>query len=323
MQWVAALAEPPRVWGLPEEHAMSTRTHATPARRRIARTRDTLGRAALLTASIALAAGCTDSGAPGPSGTTPEPSGTTTAPTATATTGEPLWVTAYFMVDTRAGLRLAREKQDMLDDSVQTAVEMMIAGPLDTDYTTAWNPQTEVLAVSEEAGLITIDLSQDARTANIGSEGAALMIQQLVYTATEAAGDPTAGVKLLIEGAPAGELWGAVTWDGPIARADPMDVRVLVQIDSPAENQVFTSPTVTISGEAAAFEANVPWTVHDASGAEVASGFTMTSEGQTFAPFSFDVDLPPGEYVVEISEDDPSDGAAGTPMTDTRTFWIH
>src|SRR5659263_656668 len=78
---------------LPEEHAMSTRTHATPARRRIARTRDTLGRAALLTASIALAAGCTDSGAPGPSGTTPEPSGT-------ATTGEPLWVTAYFMVDT-------------------------------------------------------------------------------------------------------------------------------------------------------------------------------------------------------------------------------
>jgi len=190
VQWVAALAEPPRVWGLPEEHAMSTRTHATPARRRIARTRDTLGRAALLTASIALAAGCTDSGAPGPSGTTPEPSGTTTAPTATATTGEPIWVTAYFMVDTRAGLRLAREKQDMLDDSVQTAVEMMIAGPLDTDYTTAWNPQTEVLSVSEEAGLITIDLSQDARTANIGSEGAALMIQQLVYTATEAPATP-------------------------------------------------------------------------------------------------------------------------------------
>ena len=79
---------------------------------------------------------------------------------------------------------------------------------------------------------------------------------------------------------------------------------------------------MTISGDAAAFEANVPWRILDAEGAEVEAGFTMTSEGQTFAPFSFEVELPAGEYVVEISEDDPSDGAAGTPMVDTRSFTV-
>jgi hypothetical protein len=77
-----------------------------------------------------------------------------------------------------------------------------------------------------------------------------------------------------------------------------------------------------VSGEAAAFEANVPWRVLDPAGAEVATGFTTTSEGQVFAPFTFTVDLEPGTYTVEISEDDPSDGAAGTPMTDTRTVTV-
>jgi hypothetical protein len=43
-----------------------------------------------------------------------------------------------------------------------------------------------------------------------------------------------------------------------------------------------------------AFEANVPWRILDAEGAEVEAGFTMTSEGQTFAPFSFEVELPGG-----------------------------
>jgi hypothetical protein len=77
-----------------------------------------------------------------------------------------------------------------------------------------------------------------------------------------------------------------------------------------------------VAGEAAAFEANVPWRVLDASGAEVTSGFATTSEGQVFAPYSFTVDLPPGAYTVEISEDDPSGGAGGTPMSDTRTITV-
>lgn len=287
----------------------------------------TLKVAAVL-AALALTAGCT--------GTTGD--GETTSPTAIPTTSAPPTATgsptppaeaggatAWFVVDTRAGLRLARDDRTGEtggEDGVRAAVESMIAGPADPDYSTSWNPATEVLSVDIADGVITVDLSEDARTANVGSPGAALMIQQLVWTATEGAETPDSAVDLLIEGEPAGELWGAVTWEGPVAREDPMDVRTLVQLERPFEGEVVPAGTVTISGDAAAFEANVPWRILDAEGAEVETGFTMTSEGQTFAPFSFEVELPAGEYVVEISEDDPSDGAAGTPMTDTRSFTV-
>ena len=177
--------------------------------------------------------------------------------------------------------------------------------------------------MTEEEGLVTVDLSEEARTANIGSEGAALMIQQLVWTATEAAGDLTAGVELLIEGEPAGELWGVVTWDGPVARAEAIDVRLLVQIDSPSQNEVFDASPVTVSGEAAVFEATLPWRLFDADGVLIDSGTTMTSAGQEFAPYAFSLDLAPGEYTVEIVEDDPSGGEGGTPMSDTRTFFVN
>jgi hypothetical protein len=54
----------------------------------------------------------------------------------------------------------------------------------------------------------------------------------------------------------------------------------------------------------------------------VASGFTTTAEGQRFAPFAFTVELEPGEYVVRISEDDPSGGEGRPVMTDDRTVTV-
>lgn len=245
----------------------------------------------------------------------PEPS---PSPSETVTTTVAVW----FMVDTRAGLRLARELHDIpAADSVQAAVEQMIAGADDPDYATAWNPATEVLGVTQESGLITVDLSEDARTANIGSEGAALMIQQLVWTASSAVGDPAVPVLLTIEGEPAGELWGVVEWTEPVTRAEAMGVRVLVQIDEPSEGAPATSP-VTVRGEANVFEATLPWAVLDASGTEVQTGFAMTAAGQEFAPYSFTVELEPGTWTIVITEDDPSGGEGGTPMSDSRTVVV-
>lgn len=226
----------------------------------------------------------------------------------------------YFMVDTRTGLRLAREMHDLTGDPATKAVEAMIKGPDDPDYTSPWNTTTRVLGVTHSAGTITVDLSREARAANVGSQGAALMVQQLVYTATEAV-SKRAKVQLLVDGRKPGDLWGAVRWDRPVGREDPLDVRSLVQIDAPREAATSSSP-VTVAGEAAAYEANVPWRILDAQGAVVKSGATLTTEGQTFAPFSFRVVLPPGLYTVEIREDDPSGGAGGPPMTDSRTFAI-
>lgn len=274
---------------------------------------------------LALVSGCT--GEPGD-----EPSGTATSPTVEPTTEpsepsatptpETTTVRVYAMVDTRNGLRLVRENRDVTgDDPLVAAVEQMIAGPDDPDYSNPWNPATTVLGVTQADDVLTVDLSEDARTANIGSEGAALMIQQLVWTVTDAAGTDGAAVLLTIAGEPAGELWGVVTWDAPVTRADPLSVRSLVQIDEPREGAQ-TGTSVTVSGDAAVFEAVLPWSVLDSAGAEVASGTTMTAEGQTFSPFSFTVDLEPGTYTVVITEDDPSDGEGGTPTSDTRTITV-
>ncbi len=277
--------------------------------------------------AVSVLGACTDddpgTGTPSGTATTTASPTPTEEPSPTPTpTASPVDVLVYYLVDTRAGIRLARESHEVTgDDAVRAAVEQMIAGPTDPDYSTAWDPGTEVLGVTRSDGTITVDLSEQARTASIGSEGAATMIQQLVWTATEAAGAEADGVLLTIEGEPAGELWGAVTWTEPVTRVDPLDVRQLVQIAVPAEGATAPSP-VEVSGDAAAFEANVPWRVLDAAGAVVTTGFATTSEGQTFAPFSFTVELPAGTYTIEISEDDPSGGEGGTPMTDTRTVTV-
>lgn len=271
---------------------------------------------------VALLSGCGDD----EDGTAPTPSAVPTSASPSATSETPVETReagVWFQVDTpRLGLRLARELRDLpSDDAVRAGVEAMIAGPDDPDYSSPWNPETEVLATDRDGARITVDLSSEARTANVGSAGAALMIQQLVHTATDAAGAPKAGVELLIEGEPAGELWGAVAWEGPVTRENPDDVRALVQIDNPREGAVVAGP-LTVNGEANVFEATVVWRILTEDGDVVDSSFVMTSEGFTFAPFEFGIVLDPGTYVVEIQEDDPSAGEAGPPITDTRTVTI-
>ena len=278
-------------------------------------------------ALVALAlTGCSEQPAADPTGSVPpvtSPSATETpseSPTATPTPTASGEAAVYYVIDTRTGLRLAPEPHDVSGDAVQAAVERMIAGPDDPDYTSTWNPATEVLGVTM-GDPITVDLSEDARTASVGSPGAAIMIQQLVHTVTAAAGEESAGVLLTIEGEPAGELWGAVEWSEPVTREAPLDVQHLVQIDTPREGATATSP-VTVSGQAAVFEATLPWKVLDESGAEVASGSAMTAEGQTFAPYTFEVELEPGTYSIVITEADPSAGEAGESMSDSKTVTV-
>lgn len=289
------------------------------------RTPALVGAALLVAALVAGCQGEPDTPSPAPPATQePEPT-EEPEPTAEPTDdgeGTQLDVPAYFMVDTRAGLRLARETaQATGNEPVKAAVEAMIAGPQDPDYSTPWASGTRVLGISSQDGGFTVDLSAEALEADIGSEGAMLMVQQLVWTVTHAADDPDATVMLHVDGEPAGDLWGTTTWTEPVGRDDAIGVRLLTQIDDPADGATVTSP-VTVSGEAAVFEATLLWSVLDASGTEVESGFTSTTEGQTFAPYSFDLDLEPGEYTVVVSESDPSDGEAGTPMTDSRRITV-
>jgi len=205
-----------------------------------------------------------------------------------------------------AGPRLQREFHRLpAADPGTAAVREMLAHPTgtDPDYRNPWPAGAALRGpVASTADAITVDL-----TAAPPSELAA---QQLVFTVQGALGSTTP-VRLLANGVPTGP---------PIPRGDPYALRSLVQIDAPADGTSTASP-VTVTGEAAVFEATLHWTV--LSGATtVRTGVTSTAEGQTFAPFRFSLDLPPGRYTVRISEDDPSDGAGRPVLTDDRTLTI-
>ena len=45
--------------------------------------------------------------------------------------------------------------------------------------------------------------------------------------------------------------------------------------------------------------------------------------GPRFAPYAFSVELPPGDYEIRVAEDDPSGGAGRPVMTDTRRIVVH
>jgi hypothetical protein len=245
--------------------------------------------------------------APGPAGTgsaqpTPKPADQA----ATSLPAEPeRALPVYYVAETAAGPRLQREFHRLpAADPASAAVREMLARPTgaDPDYRNPWPAGTTLRGpVTTTADAITVDL-----TAAPPSELAA---QQLVFTVQGALGRTTP-VRLLHDGA-AGPL---------IPRGDPYALRSLVQIDAPAEGTSAASP-VTVTGEAAVFEATLHWTVLDGE-KTLRTGVTSTAEGQTFAPFRFTLDLPPGRYTVRISEDDPSDGAGRPVLTDDRTVTV-
>ena len=228
----------------------------------------------------------------------------TPAPTSAAAGERALPV--YYVAETAAGPRLQREFHRLpAADPATAAVRAMLARPTgsDPDYRNPWPAGTTLRGpVASTADAITVDL-----TAAPPSELAA---QQLVFTVQGALGSTTP-VRLLANGVPTGP---------PIPRGDPYALRSLVQIDAPADGTSAASP-VTVTGEAAVFEATLHWTVLSGS-TTVRTGVTSTAEGQTFAPFRFSLDLPPGRYTVRISEDDPSDGAGRPVLTDDRTVTV-
>ncbi|MFV0450978.1 MAG: Gmad2 immunoglobulin-like domain-containing protein [Propioniciclava sp.] len=246
---------------------------------------------------------------------TPAPSAGATTPSGQAP------VLVYFPRVSPAGIRLAREERAVpADDPLAGAVAAMLAGPRDPDYARGWPEGTRLLGVSTAGETTTIDLSGEAQSTTLGSEGAGMAAEQLIWTVTELQGERTA-VMLTIDGQPAGDLWGVLDWGAPRIRGDVFDIRTPVSIDVPVDGARVTSP-VTITGDALAFEANLPWQVRDADGEIVERGAIMTADGTRFAAYSFTVDLSPGEYTVEVLEDDPSGGEGHPPATDTRRIIV-
>lgn len=243
---------------------------------------------------------------------------------ATSPRGAP--VALYYVGDTPVGPRLYRSFDGNIDPSATSEGTLAVRDLLgsraaDPDYRSAWPAGWRQGApVCHTAGLITVDLvAPESDVVPDRVELARLALQQLVYTVQDAlrSGDP---VRLLINGAPAGQLWGQPI-GAPIQRADPLDTRARVQIDSPGENAMVNASSTQVVGEAATFEANVQWQVLSGT-TVVARGHTSAGQAMEFSPYTFAVPLPPGRYLLRVFEADESDGEGRPPFADTKTFTV-
>lgn len=229
-------------------------------------------------------------------------------------------VPAYFLTETPAGPRLAREFRGVQerDNVAEAALAVMVEGPVDPEYSTPWDPATS-FRVTETDDAIDVELSVPDDSDSVPEELRELAVQQVVYT-VQAALQSTDDVRFVVDETTAAQLWDADTSTFTVARAPQLEVRQLVQINDPTEGMPMTSP-VEVTGEAALFEGAYEWRIEQA-GVVVEEGFGQSEEGQRFAPFSFEVELEPGEYEVIVTATDPSGGEGPGPMSDSRTFTV-
>jgi hypothetical protein len=302
------------------------------------------GTAVIAGGVVVLGGSDVDSTVTGPSEVTPDttsspttqPPETPTSPSTTPTSPPPTSdsippptevVPVYYVTETPAGMRLAREFRSVPapDGPVVAAVETMLAeAPRDPDYQRLWDASTDVDSVEVDDGIIEIDLTGSTDYTGADDE-ARLAIQELVYTVTAAlssigenGGLP---VQLLLDGEPTENVWGNVDVSEPVERAPQLEVRQLVQINNPGEGAV-VGRSFTVDGDAAVFEATVLWQILDDAGNEVQSGSTTAEACCQFSPFEFSVELEPGSYEVVVSEEDVSGGEGRPPMTDSRSFTV-
>lgn len=279
-----------------------------------------------------VAADATSTSPPPETTSTPSESGASGSPTATSEaepTEQPPTQTqsvpVYYVVDTGDGLRLAREFREVeaATPPVTTAVSQLANPALDPDYNTLW-PGLDVDSTRVADGTIEIDLGAMPDLDGASGDTARLAAQQLVYTATAAAAMHDAGhaasVQVTVGGEPVDWPGGEPNLAEPAGRADPLEVRQLVQIDEPNQGTTVTSPA-SVRGSGAAFEATLQWEIHR-DGAVVDSGTTTAEECCTMSPFEFQVDLEPGTYEVVVSEVDVSGGEGRAPMSDSKTFTV-
>ncbi|MEI2713555.1 MAG: Gmad2 immunoglobulin-like domain-containing protein [Nocardioides sp.] len=243
-----------------------------------------------------------------------------------ATETEGAAVPVYYVVDTeRAGTRLVREFRQV-DDPVPGALSLLGEAPLDPDYRTLV-PTGALARAQIDDDQITVDLaSRDWTTLPEGMTraDARLAIQQVVYT-LQGIAQSRAQVRFVLDDKPA-KAFGVTTAKGVSAAG--FGVLNQMSITTPEQGQVITAGVLRVTGVGNGFEASVGWEVRDASGARVLGGAAMMHgwlEERLF-PFEFTVDvspLPPGNYTIWTTTDDPTGGTEGAgAMTDDKDFVI-
>jgi hypothetical protein len=234
-----------------------------------------------------------------PSSSSPIPTSATSygAPETVAAKAVPVyWLGRSVGNDTGAGMRLYRTFIRINGRPAEEAVRAMTTQtPDDPDYESPW-AGAEVSSVTRSGDGVTVDFKALPRT-RLEPDVAGLAVQQLVYTVQGALNDETVPVQVTERGHATSSLFGVDTPE-PLGRAQASDVQALVWILSPTNKAVVSAP-VTVTGTAAAFEAQVDWRATNLKTKATLSGYTMTNEGQKFSPFAFTPKLTAGTWLIE------------------------
>lgn len=250
--------------------------------------------------------------------TTALPSGTpgavaTDAPATADPT--PTAVSVFYVGEGADGPRLFSETHRVTAANVPlAAVQAAATGtPDDADYRSYWpaGMLPEVRGVhfdgtGETAG-ITIDVGAAVaadRPRGVTAEQAAIEVQALVRTAQAAFGEK-APVEFYAGDSRLDTVLGV---PGPTYTAgNDADDLALVSITSPANNVSVKPGALTVTGQAAAFEANVVWELLVGGDAVAQSGHATAQECCTLSPYEFTIkDLAPGTYTLVVHDTDES-----------------
>jgi hypothetical protein len=271
---------------------------------------------------------------PEPAASSPASQESSEAPTPTETPSadEPVLETVpvYYQAETGRGPRLFREFHEV-DTGGEPAVaavrEALTADPVDRDFRTPWaGLGADVGSVTHEGGTITVDLESDQplreRPAGMSKDVAAMAVEQVLYTVQGAlqSRDP---VQLLVDGERSDQVLGVPTAE-PLAQGDEMATLAQVWIITPQSGDTVQAGS-EVEGIGAFFEANVVWELRrdDAGGELVESGFTTAEQCCTMAPYSFELpDVPAGQYVLVVKDQDMSDGEGPPPFEDSKQITI-
>lgn len=198
------------------------------------------------------------------------------------------------------------------ENKVMAALTLaMSAPPSGSGYVAPWSG-VDVSSVAVQPGAIVVGLTRGLSGMDAGQ--AQVAVQQLVWTATAAAGRGALPIRFELAGG------GAELAPGqPVSRAysrptDPGQVFTLLSplwIEGPSRGEVLpASGQVTVTGIASTFEGSVSWQLLRG-GAVVDQGtVTATQAAPLRGGFTVPLgQLPAGDYVVRVSASSPKDGS--------------
>lgn len=213
--------------------------------------------------------------------------------------------------------RLQREMRDLPvhGDRVRTAVSALLnVAPLDPDYYSAWATGV-VNSVHIGGGLITVDLSRSAFARIQTADEATLALQQLVYTASDAAGpDPDSRqVRVTVDSKPLLPGLNAQVDAMPRTGVMPLAYTWLI---SPRQDGALASGPVELSGFIRADASTGSFRITDIGAQSVMFEVAAERSGDEMGWHLVQaaVTLPPGRYEVVLT--------ASNGTTDDKVFQV-